>query len=417
MEPRPKPLIGALLGALLGVVVMALLWMLGIAPPDRLPLFGLVSVGILLGGSLLTLLTRAAKARLTVVVVLAAVLAGVALTGIPEYVRGGSVSQVCTVQATSSVQTEPLRPSQTFAYDPFDVTATDTIEWQAGSTVVLTDWDTSLALMVGGFAIPVWHGGFANELGADALEGAEPVEPRLAALTAQLGVPLTGTFHLQGTLRAAEADCSSQGYVRVVTDGAAPTVTVIALWALLAVIVVVLLVLMISVVRSMRRRPEPTPDGPEGVPAQESTPYVPPQHEGGDATKPLPQRRERDASPRSGDADSSRRSGGDRSSTSSRSHSAASHDSAGSHAQERATEDPTASLEDQALTDEALEDQPLADDASPAETPGVAEDLPTADDGDAPPTPEGGAGDESSREPDAGDPGPGSGSSAESVGD
>ncbi|WP_284327240.1 hypothetical protein [Demequina litorisediminis] len=133
MSPRPKPLVGALLGLLLGVIVVMLLWILGVTPPDRLPLFSVLAVAMLLGASATTLAVRHAPARYGTVVVIAAVGLGVALTGIPEYTGTGSLSEGCHAQATSSLETEPVAPADTSALRPFDVTQDDTVTWSAST--------------------------------------------------------------------------------------------------------------------------------------------------------------------------------------------------------------------------------------------------------------------------------------------
>lgn len=46
-QARVLPLLGAFMGALLGLVTMALLTALGVLAPDRLPLFALLGVGII----------------------------------------------------------------------------------------------------------------------------------------------------------------------------------------------------------------------------------------------------------------------------------------------------------------------------------------------------------------------------------
>ena len=44
MEAKPRPVLGSVLGLLLGIVVVALLAQLGVLPPDRLVLFGVLAV-------------------------------------------------------------------------------------------------------------------------------------------------------------------------------------------------------------------------------------------------------------------------------------------------------------------------------------------------------------------------------------
>src|SRR6187431_2625245 len=84
MKPRPKPLVGLLLGLLLGVVVVGLLWQLGVAPPDRFILFGVIALSIAVVDLMVTQTVRRGKKRFVTVMIIAGVFGGVALTGIPE---------------------------------------------------------------------------------------------------------------------------------------------------------------------------------------------------------------------------------------------------------------------------------------------------------------------------------------------
>ena len=84
MKPRPKPLVGLVLGLLLGLVIVGLLWQLGVAPPDRFILFGVVAVSIALVELIVTQTLKRGKKRFVTVMIIAGVFGGVALTGIPE---------------------------------------------------------------------------------------------------------------------------------------------------------------------------------------------------------------------------------------------------------------------------------------------------------------------------------------------
>src|SRR4051794_10190747 len=102
MKPRPKPLVGLLLGLLLGLVIVGLLWQLGVAPPDRFILFGVIAMSIALVELIVTQTVRRGKKRLVSVMIIAGVFGGVALTGIPEsFMDAGTVSDGCSLEATS----------------------------------------------------------------------------------------------------------------------------------------------------------------------------------------------------------------------------------------------------------------------------------------------------------------------------
>ena len=260
--PRPKPLIGALLGLLLGIVVAALLWILGVTPPDRLPLFGIVAVAIAVTAYLTTLAPRHATGRFATAMVLAAMCGGVALTGIPEYVGTGSLSSGCTAQATSSLEPDPRGPAQTSATDPFDVTQDDTVVWSASTETELTDARPSVALMVGGFRVPLWNGQDAYSGQLD-LTGEDSVAAREQIVRDAVGFPLTGTYHFAGDLEGTTGGCEADAYVRVAHDGAFVGTLAITLWILLGVVIALIVVASSLTARSLvtaRRHSAPTTD-------------------------------------------------------------------------------------------------------------------------------------------------------------
>ncbi|WP_143340530.1 hypothetical protein [Demequina sp. NBRC 110057] len=261
MSPRPKPLVGALLGLALGVIVSALLWILGVTPPDRLPLFGILAVSTLVGSTLTTLAFRRAAGRYLAVVVLCAVAAGVALTGIPEFTGNGDLSEGCHVSATSSLETEPVTPEGTSPTDPFDMTQTDTVAWTATTDGELVEASPSVALMIGGFAVPLWNGQTAYD-GVLDLAGEDSVAEREDVVRDAVGITLTGTYHLAGQLDGAMGGCTADAYLRVASDGAFGGLLPVLLWILLAVVVVGIAVVSGAVARSIRqaRRAQPLTD-------------------------------------------------------------------------------------------------------------------------------------------------------------
>ena len=135
MEAKPRPLLGSLLGLLLGIVIVALLWQLGVVPPDRLVLFGVLSITTALVTILLTQRTMLVRKRFVLVMVMCGLMAGVAVAGIPDAVATGSIASGCSANATSSLDSKT--PEQTSIADPFDVTGTDTVQWTAKSAEVM----------------------------------------------------------------------------------------------------------------------------------------------------------------------------------------------------------------------------------------------------------------------------------------
>ncbi|WP_297081207.1 hypothetical protein [uncultured Demequina sp.] len=251
-DARPKPLVGALLGLLLGLVVVALLWITGVLPPDRLPLFGIVALSIFVVGWILTQRMSLVRAKFIIVVIISATLGGVALTGIPEFMGGGSLSDGCHLDASSSLEPAQIGPEDTAAMNPFDVTTTDTISWNSSSDAVLTDWNAGLYVVVGGFDIPLWSGEHENSGEAQEWAGDEAVEPHIDSVQNRTGIVVTGTYHVHGSLTADGGDCDMQAYVRVAPASAFDGILLAALWALLVVIIIVIIIVAVGVRRSIK---------------------------------------------------------------------------------------------------------------------------------------------------------------------
>ncbi|WP_084037925.1 hypothetical protein [Demequina sp. NBRC 110053] len=247
-EARPKPLVGALLGALLGLIVMALLWIIGVLPPDRLPLFAIVAVLVFAVSWLLTQRPALARGRFTTVIVIAAMLGGVALTGIPEILRGGSLTQACTLEGTSSLETEPVSVAQTTAIDPFEATATDTIAWSGSVGIESPEATVDVSLLVGGFEIPLDSATLTNGAGATEWSGSVEVAPVIDAGA----LLLTGTYHVAATLYGPDGQCGGDGYLRVAPDSAFSGLLLALLWALLVVVLIVIVMLAVGVRRSIK---------------------------------------------------------------------------------------------------------------------------------------------------------------------
>jgi len=75
------------LGLLVGLVIVGLLWQLGVAPPDRFILFGVVAVSIALVEVLLTQTTRRGKKRFVTSMIIAGVFAGVVMVELTGWLR------------------------------------------------------------------------------------------------------------------------------------------------------------------------------------------------------------------------------------------------------------------------------------------------------------------------------------------
>ncbi len=250
MEAKPRPLLGAFLGFLLGIVAVALLWQLGVTPPDRLAVFGVVSLMMFVVVLMTTQAIAIVKARFVVAMVIASLLGAVALTGIPAAFGSGSLTEGCYVEGTSSLDTKT--PDATKASDPFDVTRDDTVVWTASTDNVLKNWTSALGVQVGGFNIPIWTGESENADEDTMWNGEDDVAGFLEDIAGATGVEVSGTFIVFGYINAAEGGrCDMTGYVRVESPGAFSGALMIALWVTLVVLIVVIVAVTVAVKRSI----------------------------------------------------------------------------------------------------------------------------------------------------------------------
>lgn len=299
-EARVMPVVGALLGIVLGLVTMGLLTALGVIAPDRLPVFALVGIGLVLGAALLTQRISLAKKRLVTAIVLGAILAGVSLTGIPEVVRGGAITDGCMVTGTSSLESTPVAPADTSAVNGFSVTTTDTVQWTTQTTQAATAATATISLKVAGFGIPVRYVSFSEAPELSTWTGQAAVADELATIQDATGLLATGLHHLEVEVDSGPGECAGNAYLHVVPDGAFDGLLLVLLWVALGVIVAVLVVLTIVVRRSIRESDRtlamvgmsaiqgetsttvptspPTPAGPPRVsePSQPTAPESPP---------------------------------------------------------------------------------------------------------------------------------------------
>jgi len=271
MKPQPRPVTGAIFGFFLGVVTVALLWQLGIFPPDRLVVFGLVAIITLISTFALTQRVSLVRKRFVVVVVFAALLGGVALTGIPEFVGGGSLSEGCTIEAKSSL-TGSTGPAQTSAMSPFRAAVTDNVSWVASTDTSLTTGSNAGGMSIAGFQILLKTGTLQNPTGAQELAGVSDVQNLQNQLKDASGLVLTGTYQVFGYVHAAEGSCDTVAYVDVPPASVFATPVLIGLWVLAGMLFIVILTLGIGVRRSIRtsaRLEATTPAAVDG--AEEST--------------------------------------------------------------------------------------------------------------------------------------------------
>ena len=230
MQRASRPCLGASLGFVTAVFLMALLWQLGVSPPDRLPLFGLIALFTFLGAWATTPIIADVKRTFVWIAVLCAASGALALAGIPEFVRGGYLTDGCFVEATSSLDT--ATPAQTSSRDPFDVTRDDVVEWEAASDGVFTNWDSSLGMRVGGFRVPLWSGSHENSGEAQMWSDVESTDEYVEAIQETTGIRPSGVYHASGFLDADQGSCELSAYVRIQPDHPFDGFLLIALWVL-----------------------------------------------------------------------------------------------------------------------------------------------------------------------------------------
>ncbi|WP_084126801.1 hypothetical protein [Demequina sp. NBRC 110054] len=252
MRERPKPLLGALLGLLIGFEAAALLTVLGIAPADQTVVWGLASLGALLGTVALTQRLSLAPRRVLVAMIAVGAAAGMALAGLPEYRGGGHVSEGCYLTLDSASQEEAVTPEQTSAREPFRIAQGDVLVWDAASDEVLTLWNSTLGIRVSGRELTLWTAEYENEDEATEFSGAQRMRAQLSEIEEDKGFAPVGTYHLVGELQAAEGMCTLDLYVRIEPEGLFDGFIMMGLWALAAALVLTFLVLAYDVRSSIK---------------------------------------------------------------------------------------------------------------------------------------------------------------------
>lgn len=230
MNPTPRPWTGATLGLILGLLMVLLLWQLGVVPPDRLPLFGITALTTFVGAWLLTQRIALARSQFLWISVLCAVLGAVSLTGIPEYARGGYLTDGCFLEGESSI--DAATPAQTSTRDPFDLRRSDEIAWTAQSEAVLTNWDSALGMRVGGFQVRLWNGHHENSGESQQWADVESVDEHVQQIEQAAGIRVSGIYHVFGYIDADQGSCEMSAYVRIQPDHPFDGPVLITLWVL-----------------------------------------------------------------------------------------------------------------------------------------------------------------------------------------
>jgi hypothetical protein len=228
------------------------LWQLGVAPPDRFPVFAVLAVSIAVTTLLTTQTLQRGKRRFVTAMVIAGVSAGVAITGIPETFTGtGSLSDGCQLEVASG--TETATPQETSPFDPLDTTPTDTLTWTSSTDEVLTNWDSSIGMIIIGIPVTLWSAERPNTEQFTSWTGSEKVDDYLDRIEDETGLEVRGTFHIGAAIDADGGDCDMAGYLRVNAEGVFATELIIALWAAGALLAVINAWLAVAARRSIRQ--------------------------------------------------------------------------------------------------------------------------------------------------------------------
>lgn len=282
MQAQPKPVVGAVFGLFFGVVAVALLWQLGVVAPGRLILFGVVAVSAMVGAIALTQRVSLVRKRFVVLVVLSSLMGGVALTGIPEFVSPGSLSGACAVQASSSLS-EPTRPQDTSATAPFAAAPKDIVAWSVATDSALTVGTHGFGLRVGGFDLPVLAGVTANDAPLGEPVGTLEVAVLQDEIKQDMGLAITGAYHLYGYVHTSQGDCDAHAYVVVRPDSVVGTPLLVGLWVLTALLVIIMVGLAIAVRRSIHLTEREQAVLPAQTNVSTQTTTSPPERDGPDA--------------------------------------------------------------------------------------------------------------------------------------
>ncbi len=238
MEPRPRPLLGTTLGILLALVVVGLLWQLAVIDPGRLVTFLILAVSILAVTGLLTRSVAAARGRFVTVAVASGILAGVGLTGIPELVDSGAISDGCTLEVRGGDAV--VTPADTTAFDPFEVAKDDVIAWSAAVEAPITVDERLAGMRVAGFAVPVNTVTVIGAAPADEFSGEVDVAQALAWIKDNTGLEVTGAYHAYGSISGVEGECVVDGYVVLAPADVFATNVLIGLWIALGVTLILI---------------------------------------------------------------------------------------------------------------------------------------------------------------------------------
>lgn len=241
---------GAFLGAAFGLAAALLLWQLAILPPDRLLAAGLPAAGMVAGAWATSFVRPPVRRQFWAVVIGAALLAAVALTGLPEWQRGGGLAGPCVLDIATE-GSAPLVPEDTSATSPWQVPRdrTLTYDYAVASAEPVTASATGLTLM--GFNTVLMR-----EVIDAGLQPADSGEVNVGELLTELrdttGYYPYGVHHVFVTVDAGDAPCELQAYVAIPPTHPFDGPVLLTLWVLAIATVAAMVTLAL---RLRRRRP------------------------------------------------------------------------------------------------------------------------------------------------------------------
>lgn len=203
-----------LLAIIAGVALAVVLQQAGVWPLDRLLLFGVPGLMVVLtlllcrGGGL-----QPSKVVIVIVVVIAVALLGFGATGLGAAGERGQLNGGCTVSADSGIDSTAV--VDTSRSDPFDVDPDGSVTWTATSPAPIMNHTWEIWVDVGGFSVTVADGGDPNTGKSKSNEGTEPVGTYVDFLEETTGVPVVGIYQVGGFIRGDGGACDGFGFVRV----------------------------------------------------------------------------------------------------------------------------------------------------------------------------------------------------------
>ncbi|MEX0913560.1 MAG: hypothetical protein WDZ57_01280 [Demequina sp.] len=228
----PRPLWGGFLGAAIGLVVVALLWQLAIAPPDRLLLWGTVSLAALGGSFAVSHALAPGRRAFVAVVICASVGVAVALTGLPELARGGSLSGPCVVEvASEGGLVHRFDSSATSASSPWVLPLDQPLDWEYAVATRQPVTASATGLTVGGFDAVLMREVVPTGIGSTD-SGTVHAGEQFSQFRTQSGYYPHGVHHVFVTVTAGDEQCVMRAYVSVPPEHPFDGMVLVTLWAL-----------------------------------------------------------------------------------------------------------------------------------------------------------------------------------------